>query len=344
MKLVYCVLILALAAGCVAASTSATDRETPFQHSEYLPVEGAKLYVLTRGADQAAPVLLWLHGGPGGPERPLFRYFNGDLEDYFIVSYWDQRGAGRSFDPKGDMQQLTIARHLADLDTVIAHLKQLSDQDRVVLIGHSWGATLGLLYASRHPENVAAFIGVAPLISLRKAQQAQYDFVLAEAMSRKDEAVLARLNTIGPPPNITADQQMAMEDLADQYGAVFHERPCRMCIVAQGLLSGLVTPWELLSIHRGNRATLEAMTPELLDLDLNRAVPHVSVPVFFYLGRHDRHVDSSIAAGYFESLRAPKRLIWFENSAHNVPFEEPQLFNETVVRSLQSIGIERQIP
>lgn len=78
-------------------------------------------------------------------------------------------------------------------------------------------------------------------------------------MSRKDEAVLARLNTIGPPPNITADQQMRMENLG-----------------------------ELLSIHRGNRATLESMTPELLDLDLERAVPSVSVPVFFYLGRHDR--------------------------------------------------------
>jgi pimeloyl-ACP methyl ester carboxylesterase len=344
MKLVYCVAVLALAAGCVDPSTSATDSEAPFQHSEYLAVEGAKLYVLTRGADRLAPVLLWLHGGPGGPERPLFRYFNGDLEGHFIVAYWDQRGAGRSFDPKADMQQLTVARHLADLDAVIDHLKQLLNQDRVVLIGHSWGATLGLLYARHHPENVAAFIGVAPLISLRKAHQAQYDFVLAEAVSRKDEAVLARLNTIGPPPNITADQQMRMEDLAEQYGAVFHQRPCKMCIVAQGILLGLVTPWELLSIDRGNRATIEAMTPELLDLDLEHAVPSVSVPVFLYLGRHDRHVGSSIAAGYFEGLRAPKRLIWFENSAHNIPFEEPKLFNETVVTTLQSIGIERQIP
>jgi pimeloyl-ACP methyl ester carboxylesterase len=39
-------------------------------------------------------------------------------------------------------------------------------------------------------------------------------------------------------------------------------------------------------------------------------------------------------------LCAPvKRLVWFEKSAHNVPFEEPRLFNATVVRELQSIGV-----
>jgi pimeloyl-ACP methyl ester carboxylesterase len=40
-----------------------------------------------------------------------------------------------------------------------------------------------------------------------------------------------------------------------------------------------------------------------------------------------------LAARYLDALAAPrKQVIWFENSAHNVPFEEPQLFNETVVR------------
>jgi pimeloyl-ACP methyl ester carboxylesterase len=62
--------------------------------------------------------------------------------------------------------------------------------------------------------------------------------------------------------------------------------------------------------------------------------------VFFFLGRHDRHVDANVAASYFEVLEAPfKHLTWFEKSAHNVPFEEPHLFNATVVRELQSIGI-----
>jgi hypothetical protein len=51
-----------------------------------------------------------LHGGPGGAERPLFRYFNIELENHFVVVYWDQRGAGRSFDPKVDLHRLSIAQ------------------------------------------------------------------------------------------------------------------------------------------------------------------------------------------------------------------------------------------
>ena len=325
--------------------TSAAGTPVAIRRSEYLAVDAAKLFLLIRGMDRHAPVLLWLHGGPGGPERPLFRYFNGDLENHFVVAYWDQRGAGRSVDSEADPHRLTISRHLADLDAVIDHLTQVLGQNKVVLIGHSWGSALGLLYAHHHPEKVSAFIGVAQLVSLLKAQQAQYDFVSAEAGTRKDETTLARLREIGPPPDETVDRQLAMEDLADQYGAVFHKQPCKICVVVRGMFSGLVTPWELMSIHRGIHASLDAMTPELLTLDLGRTVQSVDVPVFFFLGRYDRHVDSRIAADYLENLRAPtKQLIWFEHSAHNVPFEEPELFNEMVVSTLQSIAIGRQSP
>lgn len=338
-------MLCVLLAGSANPVIPATGTPGPIRRSEHLTVDGARLFVLTRGTDRLAPVLLWLHGGPGGPERPLFRHFNGELEDRFVVAYWDQRGAGRSFDPKADPHLLTISRHLADLDAVVDHLRQLFGRDRIVLIGHSWGAALGLLYLQHHPRKVSAFIGAAPLVSLLEAQRAQYDFVSTEAAWRRDAAVLARLREIGPPPHETGDRQLAMEGLADRYGAVFHRKPCKMCLIVRGMLAGLVTPWELMSIHRGIHASLGAMTPELLGLDLARAVPSVDAPVFFFLGRQDRHVDSTIAANYFETLRAPsKQLVWFEHSAHNVPFEEPELFNGTVVSALQSIGILRGAP
>src|SRR5262249_47877872 len=179
---------------------------------------------------------------------------------------------------------------------------------------------------------VSAYIGVAQVVSWLKAQHAQHDFVSAIAASRKDEATLTRLRRLGPPPYETFAHQMTMEGLVDRYGAVFHQKPCKMCLTIRGMITGLVTLWEFISIHRGSHASLSAMTPELLSLSLEDAVPRVDVPVFFFLGRHDRHVDSRIAAGYFGVLRAPvKRLIWFENSAHNVPFEESGLFNASVM-------------
>jgi pimeloyl-ACP methyl ester carboxylesterase len=54
---------------------------------------------------------------------------------------------------------------------------------------------------------------------------------------------------------------------------------------------------------------------------------HCDVPIVFMLGRHDWHVPSVLAARWFETIDAPaKRLIWFEQSAHNPPFAEPVEF------------------
>ena len=273
---------------------------------ERLAVDGAELFIEIRGADRRAPVVLWLHGGPGGAERPLFRHFNGALEDSFVVAYWDQRGAGRSFDPEADPRALTIARHLADLEAVVEHLRRSFGREKIALIGHSWGGALGLLYARDHPEHISAVLGVAPLVSTRRAQHAEFDFVLGEAVQREDEAALAELRAIGAPPYANAEEVLAVERLCDRYGGVFHQPPSRGWLLLRGVLGGLVTPFEIPRFIRGNDVSLEAMHAELQALDLAESAPSVDVPVFFLLGRHDRHVDAKLAAAYLEALRAPR--------------------------------------
>ncbi len=336
---------LGIALLCLLAPACAAPRDDdaatgPVRRSEYLDVAGARLYLLTRGAHRDRPSLLWLHGGPGGAERPLFRYYDGGLEKDYVVTYWDQRGAGRSFDPAADPADLTIARHLADLDAVVEHLRRVLHQQRIVLVGHSWGAALGLLYVKAHPQKVAAFIGVDPLVSTRRQELAQYRFVLAEARRRNDGEALAHLQALGPPPYPSAKESMQVDALADRYGAIYHRRPNRFWVLLQGVLRGLVSPWEVVSIIHGNNVSLAAMHDELQSLDLAGSVPSVNVPVVFFLGRYDRHVDARIAAAYLRSLTAPvKRVVWFEHSAHNIPFEEPRRFQAQVVDVLSHPGI-----
>lgn len=318
---------------------AAPDRPASINKTEYVAVDGAKLYLLIRGVDRNAPILLWLHGGPGGAERPLFRYFNSDLEKHFTVVYWDQRGAGRSFNPKADPHDLTIARHIADLDRIVDYLKNTLHQDMIALVGHSWGATLGLLYGHAHPHKVSAIVAVNPAVSTRAGAQAEYEFVLAEASRRHDNKGLRTIRKIGSPPYKKADQALAIGRLCEKYGGVFHKRPHRMWIMIRATASGLVTPWGIPRLIHANNVSLKAMNDELLSLDLTRSVPSIDVPVLFFLGRYDRHADAGVAAAYINELKAAmKRLIWFEHSAHNVPFEEPKLFNATLTRELGKVG------
>ena len=253
-------------------------------------------------------------------------------------SYWDQRGAGRSFDPKADRHDLTIARHLADLNAIIDHLRSTLRPAKVLLVGHSWGAALSIFYAGAHPHKVSAVFAVNPLVSVREQRQAEYKFVLAEAARRHDDEVLHTAEKIGPPPYKDAGQVLALEKLSERYGGVFHTRPARVRIMLRAFVGGLVWPWEIARYIHANNESLQAMNEELLGLDLARSTPAIDVPVVFFLGRYDRHADARVAAAYFEMLRAPvKRLIYFENSAHNVPFEEARLFNATLAREFQSI-------
>jgi pimeloyl-ACP methyl ester carboxylesterase len=326
------------AAVLVASCTPVPGATHPVRREERVQVEDARLYLLTRGRDSNAPVMLWLHGGPGGAERPLFRMYNAKLEQRFVVAYWDQRGAARSFDPKADPSRLTISRHLADMDVVIDHLRRTYGKDKVILLGHSWGATLGLLYAQAHPEKVAAFVGVGQPTNELQRQRAQYDFVITEAHRRGDAEALQRIDAIGPPP-FSARREIATQRLVERYGGYYRKSPSMALLIARGIAGGYVRPWELARLFRGNAVSLEAMNDEMLKLDLPTTTPVVSTPVVFMLGRYDRQVDSRLAAKYFEALSAPhKRLMWFENSAHNVPFEEPALFNDAVPRLLAEVG------
>jgi len=305
--------------------------------------EDARLYVLVRGDQRTAPILVWLHGGPGGAERPLFRLFNGSLEHHFLVAYWDQRGAGRSFDPDADPARLTIQRHVSDLDRVVDYLRQAFQQENVTLVGHSWGSALGLLYVRDHPEKVAAFVGVAPVVSTAADARAQLEFVESEALERNETSDLRPLREqLGPPP-FAWRQDLALQRWVDRYGGVFHRPPSRWGTVFQAVVLGYVKPWEIYRMIRANELSLEAMNDEIGALDLRSAVPRVTVPVLFVLGRYDRVTDPSLARAYLAQLVAPRKcLVWAERSAHNVPFEEPDRFDATVIEFLQPATADRR--
>jgi pimeloyl-ACP methyl ester carboxylesterase len=108
---------------------------------------------------------------------------------------------------------------------------------------------------------------------------------------------------------------------------------------------GFVGPWEIVTIIRANRLTLDAMHDELQHLDLARDVARVDVPVAFLLGRYDRQADPANAADCLARLAAPeKRLVWFERSAHNVPFEEADAFTATLVGIAGAGGSPAAVP
>jgi proline iminopeptidase len=97
-----------------------------------------------------------LHGGPGSGCAPWWRELF-DPAAHRIVLF-DQRGAGGSLpdaaDPATDLSVITTHHLIADLERLRAHL----GIERWLVVGGSWGSTLALAYAQRHPERVTELV------------------------------------------------------------------------------------------------------------------------------------------------------------------------------------------
>lgn len=117
--------------------------------------DGQRLYWETFGDRHGVPAVV-LHGGPGsGSDRSWAGMF--DPAVYRVVLF-DQRGCGRSTpdaaDPTVPLATNTTRHLVDDLERLRAHLQI----ERWLVLGVSWGTTLGLAYAQRHPRAVSAMV------------------------------------------------------------------------------------------------------------------------------------------------------------------------------------------
>jgi proline iminopeptidase len=127
--------------------------------------DGNELYWECVGNPDGLPAV-YLHGGPGGGSRPgARRYF--DPVAYRVVLF-DQRGCGRSVpladNPDVNLETNTTGHLVTDIEALREHL----GIERWVVLGVSWGVTLGLVYAQAYPERVSALVLAAVTSGTRR--------------------------------------------------------------------------------------------------------------------------------------------------------------------------------
>ncbi len=108
----------------------------------------------------SGPTVICVHGGLGDTHRYLRPVVEPQARQLRCVLY-DQRGCGQSRLVRADDRALHVERFVADLETLRLHL----GVERITLVGHSWGATLALLYAVAYPGQVdrLALVGMGPI-------------------------------------------------------------------------------------------------------------------------------------------------------------------------------------
>ncbi len=311
---------------------------------EKLGIGGSDQWILERSENTDNPIILFLHGGPGTSQLTLNRRNTKDLEKFFIVVNWDQRGAGKSYSAIHDTDKMNINQFVEDTRELTLYLSRKFHKERIVLVGHSWGSVIGALTASRYPELYYCYIGIGQTANMEENESASYQWTLQQAIARNDKRAIAKLEGIGPPP-YQGDWQgkvIIQRRLLGRFGGECHasKNGAFGLVIGSVLFSREYGFRDRINFFKGILGSMELLWPQLLNVNLFKSVPEFKIPVYMMEGKFDQESPSEIAERYFDAIRAPtKELIWFEKSAHMVNSEQKDEFNSTLVnRILPSIS------
>ena len=305
-------------------------------------IGGVKQAILLRGADTGNPVMLRIHGGPGYPYYPYLPEEGKlkDLEDHFTMVYWEQRGTGASFSHKVNGSQMNIDRFVEDAHEVIGYVRKRLNVHAVYVWGHSWGSNIGVLLAARHPEDIIAYIGTGQSVNPLENERSCYSFALEKVREENNARGIRELSKIDTA-NYRLKDALTVRKYLYSYGAIEFANGEERSYVDDNMLRRI---WHTRQYNFGNKLNIifhpyysaRKLWENMKEINLCREAEEIDVPVYFFLGRHDRIVSSAIAADYFGKLEDPagKHLVWFEESAHRPHSEEPEKFFNLLVHTV----------
>jgi len=323
-KVTWSIVGLALAGLGIGLYLWFTPGRTPAIHGpnsiaslERIRIGGVDQYILIRGNDSSLPVLLFLHGGPGMPAMYLAHAFQRELEKEFVVVQWDRRAAGKSY--REDISStLTTEQLVADTVELTNVLRARFRQDRIYLVGHSWGTYLGMLVIARHPELYRAYVGIGQLARSSPIAGIQDEYIRQTARRMGDQDAIKELEEKG------ADVR---ETLLFKFGGEIHKAKSFMPLLLTGLAAPEYSLRDARNIPKGvslysRNFVCNSIAGELMDV-----ITEVKIPVYFFTGRYDYTDPFALTEQYFSKINAPeKHMVWFEESAHFPFYEEPAAF------------------
>jgi pimeloyl-ACP methyl ester carboxylesterase len=303
---------------------------------ERIKLGGVDQWILIRGQNAGNPILLKLHGGPGQAEMATVK-FNRLLEKDFLVVEWDQRGAGKSASGLEPRSGMNLDQFVEDTHELTKLLLDRFHQTSLILVGHSWGSVIGLRTVQKYPDLFRAFVSTGQIANFSEGLEVGYNFVLAEAKSRKDTAALKDLTKVGAPPWNGDDREGRRKVIGKwlgAYGGIWHssEKFDRV----RWMLSSVEYAWpEKLRYSSAAEKSFGLLLPDLLAVDMATAVPKVDVPVYFLVGKYDHMAPFEVSQKYYSTLAAPQKTwVEFENSAHFPQWEEMEKFDEVLVKKV----------
>jgi pimeloyl-ACP methyl ester carboxylesterase len=268
--------------------------------SKFVTVDGTRLHFVIKGAGR--PVVL-IHGNPGSGQD-WTRLF-GPLAAYHKIIAFDRPGHGLSQRPKHiDVTVEVQARLLHDA------LKQLH-VERPIVVGHSWGGALALVYAINYPQEVAGVVLVAPAVY--------------ESQGGVSLTNLPAVPVVGDAVNSVLTPLFGASVVRSELKKAFSPDP-----VPKNYLRSVLSEWtkpKKVKAYSLDEASLNDCLKKF-----SPRYPEIRVPVSILAGDSDLIVSEKENAARLHQALPKSHLIVLPKTGHEIPFTRSQAVVDEIER------------
>jgi len=268
--------------------------------SKFVTIDGARLHFVIRGAGR--PVVL-IHGNPGSTQD--WTRVLGPLAANHKVIALDRPGHGRSERPKHSDATVEVqARLLHDA------LKQMHIE-RPIVVGHSWGGALALIYAITYPKEVAGVVLIAPAV-----YESHDDSFLTS---------LPAVPVIGDAVNFVLTPLFGAKVIRSELKKAFSPDP-----VPKNYLRSVLSEWT-----RSKKVKAYSLDEASLNDSLKKfspRYPEITVPVSIVAGDSDLIVSEKEQAARLHQALPRSHLVVLPKTGHQIPFTHPQAVIDEIER------------
>lgn len=310
----------------------------------YVSINSTKQAMFLRGENLEAPVLLFLHGGPGAPELPIEMINETEhrLESNFIVCYWEQRGAGLSYSRKIEQNDMTLNQLIKDTVSVSKYLQKRFDKKKIYLLGHSWGSYLGIKTVQKYPDEYFALINVGQVCNQIESEKQAYQYMLEHAQKSNDQKALRQLQKYNLDSEAFPEHKYMMKirtRLMNKYGIGLHHNPdLSSNMVKNVLFFKKYSFFEKIKYVQGMLFSNKLLFHYVLEDNLFENTLSLEIPFYILQGKYDYQTSYFLAKEYLAAINAPdKKFYSFEHSAHSPIWEEPKEFMDAIKQIQKNI-------
>lgn len=296
-----------------------------------LSIGGIKQYFSIRGEDIDNPIILFLHGGPGGPMTSIAYKYQYLWEQKYTVVNWEQRNAGKTyFLNKGKERviadNLSIDVFVDDIHEIAIYLTERFHSDKIIIMGHSWGTVIGSLFAIRYPSLVKVYIGIGQVVNLNEGIIKMAEHTLSYATEHNQQKHIVAINQyikeLKNQKDIGFKQVNRITKIARNYISTETDKTKLLRTL---LLSPFFSFKELPYYFKMDKLQ-EEIIKELSCFDLRTYGNKYDVPIVYILGELD-WCSNIISKEYFENIKSPfKQYIEIGKSGHIPMLDKPEEF------------------